>query len=319
MIERQCEGWPAFYFVQGPFGLKIWSDTEPVKGTTISFTIGAWEDRAPMTIWMDGRPHPSAVCRAHARRLHDRPLGGRHARRLHHAHEGRLPPEERPAEQRPGDDDVALLPSWRHPDRAGGDRRSDLPGRAAYRDEELSARRRRRSRRSVRRACPDSKGGAPGESVPHYRAGEESVRRRADEAVSHAEGSGARARRKRCIRSTGRKSRRPTCRPRRARPTAEPHRLGNVGLQATGSGKNTGTVHPCRNVASSRPRCPPLDPTRPLPPATTRPCAGHVFRVSARCSVPPTSSLFTERARSVERPAPIARNWRMRCTGTSTV
>ena len=40
MIERQCEGWPAFYFVQGPFGLKIWSDTEPVKGSTISFTIG---------------------------------------------------------------------------------------------------------------------------------------------------------------------------------------------------------------------------------------------------------------------------------------
>jgi hypothetical protein len=59
MIERQCEGWPAFYFVQGPFGLKIWSDTEPVKGATVSWTIGAWEDRAPMTIWMDGRPHPS--------------------------------------------------------------------------------------------------------------------------------------------------------------------------------------------------------------------------------------------------------------------
>jgi hypothetical protein len=59
MIEHQCQGWPAFYFVQGPFGLKIWSDTEPVKGSTISFTIGAWEDRAPITIWMDGRPHPS--------------------------------------------------------------------------------------------------------------------------------------------------------------------------------------------------------------------------------------------------------------------
>ena len=75
MIERQCEGWPPFYFVQGPFGLKIWSDTDPVKGTTISWTIGAWEDRAPMTIWMDGRPHPSEVRRAHARRLHDRHAG----------------------------------------------------------------------------------------------------------------------------------------------------------------------------------------------------------------------------------------------------
>jgi hypothetical protein len=59
MIERQCEGWPAFYFVQGPFGLKIWGDTEPIKGITTSWTIGAWEDRAPLVIWMDGRPHPS--------------------------------------------------------------------------------------------------------------------------------------------------------------------------------------------------------------------------------------------------------------------
>ena len=32
MVERQCQGWPPFYFVQGPFGLKIWSENEPVKG-----------------------------------------------------------------------------------------------------------------------------------------------------------------------------------------------------------------------------------------------------------------------------------------------
>jgi hypothetical protein len=60
MIERQCEGWPAFYLVTGPFGLKIWADTEPAKGTVVSYTIGAWEDRAPLVIWMDGRAHPSA-------------------------------------------------------------------------------------------------------------------------------------------------------------------------------------------------------------------------------------------------------------------
>ena len=59
MIERQCQGWPATYLVQGPFGLKIWSDLDPVTGRVISWTIGAWEDRAPLTIWMDGRPHPS--------------------------------------------------------------------------------------------------------------------------------------------------------------------------------------------------------------------------------------------------------------------
>ncbi len=59
MVERQCQGWPAFYFVQGPFGLKIWSETDPLKGNVISYTIGGWEDRAPFTIWMDSRPHPS--------------------------------------------------------------------------------------------------------------------------------------------------------------------------------------------------------------------------------------------------------------------
>jgi hypothetical protein len=61
MIERQCQGWPTFYFMQGPFGLRIWSDTEGVNGTPVSYTIGAWENRAPFVIWMDGRPHPTAI------------------------------------------------------------------------------------------------------------------------------------------------------------------------------------------------------------------------------------------------------------------
>jgi hypothetical protein len=59
MPERQCQGWPAFYLVQGPFGLRISSEIDPLKGSVISYTIGGWEDRAPMKIWMDGRPHPS--------------------------------------------------------------------------------------------------------------------------------------------------------------------------------------------------------------------------------------------------------------------
>jgi len=59
MIERQCQGWPASYLVMGPFGLRIWSDLDPVRGAVQSWTIGAWEDKPSMTIWMDGRPHPS--------------------------------------------------------------------------------------------------------------------------------------------------------------------------------------------------------------------------------------------------------------------
>src|SRR5437016_7128065 len=41
----------------------VWSHNlerhRPDQGTVISWTIGAWEDRAPLTIWMDGRPQPS--------------------------------------------------------------------------------------------------------------------------------------------------------------------------------------------------------------------------------------------------------------------
>jgi hypothetical protein len=59
MIERQCGMWPPFYLVKGPFGMKIWNDTDPVSGNTIALEIGAWEDKALQTIWMDGRPHPS--------------------------------------------------------------------------------------------------------------------------------------------------------------------------------------------------------------------------------------------------------------------
>src|SRR3990170_6675593 len=59
MVERQCNGWPPFYLAQGPFGMKIWNNTDPVSGETISWMIGAWEDVAPVTIWMDGRPRPS--------------------------------------------------------------------------------------------------------------------------------------------------------------------------------------------------------------------------------------------------------------------
>lgn len=59
MQERQCQGWSGVYLMQGPFGLKIWSDSDPIVGKVISYTIGGWVDRTPNVIWMDGRPHPS--------------------------------------------------------------------------------------------------------------------------------------------------------------------------------------------------------------------------------------------------------------------
>jgi hypothetical protein len=86
MVERQCQGWPPFYFVQGPFGLKIWSETNPLKGNVISYTIGAWEDRPQLTIWMDGRPHPSKYAE--------------HTGCSLHSHQSRVPAENRRAFKR---------------------------------------------------------------------------------------------------------------------------------------------------------------------------------------------------------------------------
>jgi len=59
MPDRVCSLYSPVYVMLGPFGLKIWNETEPRNGTTIAWKIGPWEDRAAITIWMDGRPHPS--------------------------------------------------------------------------------------------------------------------------------------------------------------------------------------------------------------------------------------------------------------------
>ena len=117
MVERQCQGWPAFYLVQGPFGLSISSETDPVKGTVISWTIGAWEDRAPLVIWMDGRPHPSKYAEHTRSGFTTGHWGRQYARFLHDAHESRVSTQDGPAEQRRGDAHAAL-PSSRRPARS---------------------------------------------------------------------------------------------------------------------------------------------------------------------------------------------------------
>jgi hypothetical protein len=59
MVERQCLYYTSVYMTGGPFGFKIWADTEPINGQTIAMNISGTNDRAPIKIWMDGRPHPS--------------------------------------------------------------------------------------------------------------------------------------------------------------------------------------------------------------------------------------------------------------------
>ena len=59
MPDRVCTPYVSSYIMLGPFGLRIWSETEPRNGTIVAWRLGGWEDMGSITIWMDGRPHPS--------------------------------------------------------------------------------------------------------------------------------------------------------------------------------------------------------------------------------------------------------------------
>ena len=58
MPERQCLYYTPQYVVIGPQGFKMWADFDPVTGKVLAWKVGAAIDRAVLTIWMDGRPHP---------------------------------------------------------------------------------------------------------------------------------------------------------------------------------------------------------------------------------------------------------------------
>jgi hypothetical protein len=55
--ERVCLSYPQTQLFGGPFGLRISKETAP-NGQILAWKIAEWEDRAPMTIWMDGRAEP---------------------------------------------------------------------------------------------------------------------------------------------------------------------------------------------------------------------------------------------------------------------
>ncbi len=59
MPERICWFQTQWHIAAGPFSLRMWAVPDPLTGRVQAWIVGAWETRAPMTIWMDGRPHPS--------------------------------------------------------------------------------------------------------------------------------------------------------------------------------------------------------------------------------------------------------------------
>lgn len=58
--EHQCTLYPPTYLAFGPFGIKMWTVSDPATDKVIAWKLTGPSDVAPMTIWMDGRPHPSA-------------------------------------------------------------------------------------------------------------------------------------------------------------------------------------------------------------------------------------------------------------------
>ncbi len=60
MTERGCLHYSENYITFAPHSLLLWSETDPSTGTLVAWKVSAGgNDRDPMTIWMDGRPHPS--------------------------------------------------------------------------------------------------------------------------------------------------------------------------------------------------------------------------------------------------------------------
>jgi hypothetical protein len=57
--ERICWFQTQWHIAAGPFSLRMWPQSDPLTGRVNAWIVGAWETRAPMTIWVDGRPHPS--------------------------------------------------------------------------------------------------------------------------------------------------------------------------------------------------------------------------------------------------------------------
>ena len=57
MVERQCLLLSPYVTAFEPQGLRIWSDTD--DGKVVAWKVGGTIEHAQITIWMDGRPHPS--------------------------------------------------------------------------------------------------------------------------------------------------------------------------------------------------------------------------------------------------------------------
>jgi hypothetical protein len=59
MIERQCLPWSPWSGLFRPLGMRLWNETAP-DGRIVAWKMSGDFLKDVLTIWMDGRPHPSA-------------------------------------------------------------------------------------------------------------------------------------------------------------------------------------------------------------------------------------------------------------------
>ena len=119
------------YIYRGPTNIAIWEEREPDTRELIAIKHRISTFDQERTIYMDGRPHPPVVRRAHVDGVLDRPVAGQHAGRHDHAHQEGLAAEERRAGKRSGDADRVLRAHRRRADADQRDRRSRVSHRAA--------------------------------------------------------------------------------------------------------------------------------------------------------------------------------------------
>jgi hypothetical protein len=59
--ERICLQETPWSLAIGPWAIRIWPQVDPATRQVVAWMIGGTESHPPVTIWMDGRPRPSAL------------------------------------------------------------------------------------------------------------------------------------------------------------------------------------------------------------------------------------------------------------------
>ena len=135
--ERQCQMYPPFYALVGPFPLQFVMVPDPVTQKLLAWKI-AGVGRSRRDGDLDGRTAASVEVRAAlARRLHHRRVGRRHADRRHHALQARRHQAPPRLQQRPGDAHLSLQPARRPADRHRHPRGPRVSGGAVRADRGL--------------------------------------------------------------------------------------------------------------------------------------------------------------------------------------